>query len=268
VKKVLECINVSNEIIRNISFELFEGDYISILGHNGSGKTTTLKTIIGFYKYEGEIKFYNRNFGYLFDEIPILQNVKVKEYIEFFESCYSRNNKYLRELLEINNFENRKLNEISKGERKRIAYYFCLIKNPDYLILDEPTVYLDNFTKEKIWNFIKNNFKTILFSTNDWIEAKNYSNKIIMLNKGKILTFDYKEILLKKLKYKYKIVIEIKNEIPKIQFGDFQIIKDGKIYIYISETSKLNLNFEYELRETGLEDIYIALKENYELLYS
>ncbi len=247
------------EVKNNINFDFKEGDYLAILGEK---KSEILFKILGFIKTQNEsIKIYNYNFGYVFDELPILENLKVKEFIELILSGYNKNNfQEIKSIFNIENFENKYTNEISKEERKKLAILFALIKNPYYLIMNEPTLYFDLSFKEFFWQFIRSKFNSVLFATSDWHEAEKYSNKVVFLFKNNSSIFDKTENLIKKLRYKMKVLIEIKNEIPSINFGNFKIIRNGFVHVYIDSE---NPEFNGIIKKTGLEDIYIALSENY-----
>ncbi|MDT7879360.1 MAG: hypothetical protein RQ990_00695 [Candidatus Hydrothermia bacterium] len=247
------------EIKGNINFDFNENDYLAILGEK---RNEILFKILGFVKRENEIvKIYNYNFGYVFDELPILENLKVKEFIELVLSNYDKNNfQEIKTIFNIASFENKYLNEISREERKKLAIFFALIRNPYYLIMNEPTLHFDLSFKEFFWQFIRSKFSSVLFSTSDWDEAEKYSNKVVLLLKNNSSIFDKTENLIKKLKYKLKVLIEIKNEIPLVNFGNFKIIKNGFVHVYIDSE---NFEFDGIVKRTGLEDVYIALNENY-----
>jgi ABC-type multidrug transport system ATPase subunit len=247
------------EIKGNINFDFNENDYLAILGEK---RNEILFKILGFVKRENEIvKIYNYNFGYVFDELPILENLKVKEFIELVLSNYDKNNfQEIKTIFNIASFENKYLNEISREERKKLAIFFALIRNPYYLIMSEPTLHFDLSFKEFFWQFIRSKFSSVLFATSDWNEAEKYSNKVVLLLKNNSSIFDKTENLIKKLKYKLKVLIEIKNEIPLVNFGNFKIIKNGLVHVYIDSES---FEFDGIVKKTGLEDVYIALNENY-----
>jgi hypothetical protein len=126
--------------------------------------------------------------------------------------------------------------------------------------MSEPTLHFDLSFKEFFWQFIRSKFSSVLFATSDWDEAEKYSNKVVLLLKNNSSIFDKTENLIKKLKYKLKVLIEIKNEIPLVNFGNFKIIKNGFVHVYIDSE---NSEFDGIVKRTGLEDVYIALNENY-----
>jgi len=126
--------------------------------------------------------------------------------------------------------------------------------------MSEPTLHFDLSFKEFFWQFIRSKFSSVLFATSDWDEAEKYSNKVVLLLKNNSSIFDKTENLIKKLKYKLKVLIEIKNEIPLVNFGNFKIIKNGLVHVYIDSE---NFEFDGIVKRTGLEDVYIALNENY-----
>ena len=169
----------------DITFEANDGEIIGILGPNGAGKTTLLRMVAGILEpTEGKITFDGLN--YKENEIEIKQNIaygvdKVKS---------EERIKEITKVLGMEQFLYNKIANLSTGQTQKVNLARCLVHNPKYYILDEATTGLDIISSQIILNFIKEERekgKTILYSTHYMEEAENICNRVIMINKGKII---------------------------------------------------------------------------------
>lgn len=191
-------------IISKINFEANPGDIVGILGPNGAGKSTIMKTITGLYtQTSGDIYicdketisnriFTQSKIGYLSEENPLYKDMYVIEFLEFI--CDIHKIKYhncnpIMELTGLQKVKNQKISTLSKGFKQRVGIAQALIHNPDVIVLDEPTSGLDPQQLIEIRNIIKNlgRDKTILLSTHIIQEIEAMCNRIIIVNKGKLL---------------------------------------------------------------------------------
>ena len=194
---------------KDITFEANNGEIIGILGPNGAGKTTLLRMIAGILEpTEGKITFDGMN--YQNNEIEIKQkiaylsgNTKIYDTLSTYEllkmccDIYGvpkeNSEKRIKEIINILGIEQFLYNEIanlSTGQTQKVNLSRCLVHNPQYYILDEATTGLDIISSQIILNFIKGERekgKTILYSTHYMEEAENICNRVIMINKGKII---------------------------------------------------------------------------------
>lgn len=190
-------------VLNGVSFELYPGEIVGILGVNGAGKTTIIKIISGITKQDrGDVKIFSKdisdrsylnNIGYL-SEIPYFsQNFTVKETIEFFNSLSLNKTSYekLHELYEsfsIKSFLNEKIKNLSKGMLQKVALAISIVNNPQLLVLDEPTTGLDPITSDLINELIiklNNELKTTTISiTHDLRSAIKIAKRIILLQDG------------------------------------------------------------------------------------
>lgn len=193
--------------INKINFSIKEGEIVGFLGPNGAGKTTTMRMLLGYlHPTEGKVNVNNLDpqtdrilllsqTGYLPENNPLYQEMKVGEYLEFISEI-----KEFRKIDEIIqnvgliDVINKKIEELSRGYRQRVGLAASLIGNPKVLILDEPTSGLDPLEQEKIRQFIKkiSKKKTIIFSTHILSEAEDIATKLIIIDKG-IIVFDGKK---------------------------------------------------------------------------
>lgn len=216
MSKLLELKNINltyqtlkseTKAIEDISFEVNQGEFVSIVGPSGSGKTTILSIISGLLKatsgnilLDGEkINGISTNIGYmfqrdnLFEWLNVLQNIKLGPKINSGKNCL--NQEKISSLLtkyELSGFEKARPNELSGGMRQRVSLIRTLALNPKLLLLDEPFSALDYQTRlavqTDIHSIIKSEQKTAILVTHDISEAISMSDKIIVLTKrpGKI----------------------------------------------------------------------------------
>lgn len=206
----------------NISFTAKPGEVVGILGPNGAGKTTLLRIIAGImepskgtvtiddktYKKDSiEIK---KEITYLSGNTKLYKDISPYELLEMTASYYGLSKKeYQKKIKEISNkfnmtsFLHQRIGTLSTGQYQRTSISRCLIHNPKYYILDEPTSGLDVISSKTIIDFIKEmkkENKCILYSTHYMEEAENICDKIVMINKGKIIIEGSKEEILRKTK--------------------------------------------------------------------
>ncbi|MBE5755802.1 MAG: ABC transporter ATP-binding protein [Clostridiales bacterium] len=211
MNKLLEIKNISltyqtlkseTEAIKNISFDVSKGEFVSIVGPSGSGKTTILSLIAGLIApSSGEIfidgkqvKNVSTDVGYmfqrdnLFEWINIYQNVLIGPKINHNKNCLSKIElKSLINKYGLGGFEKAKPTELSGGMRQRVSLIRTLALNPKILLLDEPFSALDSQTRLSVQNnihsIIKSEHKTAILVTHDISEAISMSNRIIVLTK-------------------------------------------------------------------------------------
>lgn len=189
--------------VDNISFSVKEGEIVGFLGPNGAGKTTTMRLIVGYLKpTSGKISVNGKNpleerievlrqIGYLPENNPLYLEMKVFEYLNFIASIKNQNEDLddLKKITGIEEVWQTKIEELSRGYRQRVGLTAALIGNPKILILDEPTSGLDPLEQEKIRELIKilGKKKTIILSTHILSEVEEVANRIIIINKGRLV---------------------------------------------------------------------------------
>lgn len=192
------------EILTNLNFSAKKGEIIGFLGPNGAGKTTSMRLILGYLKPTAGIVRVNdldpvedrakvlKTVGYLPENNPLYPEMKVGEYLEFIARL--KNEKSLDKIIKdvsLAEMKNTKIEELSRGYRQRVGLAAALCGNPRILILDEPTSGLDPLEQEIIRNLIKrlSREKTILFSTHILSEVEEIADRLIIINRGR-LVFD------------------------------------------------------------------------------
>ena len=197
--------------VDNINFEIADGEVVGFLGPNGAGKSTTMNMITGFIEpTSGEIivngydinqksKQAKKQIGYMPENVPLYLELTVKEFVSYMADLklVKRSEKKAEidrviGVTGLKDVQGKLIRNLSRGYRQRVSLAGALVGNPPILILDEPTVGLDPKQVIEIRNLIKSLGKehTILISSHILSEISQMCNKIMIINKGKILRID------------------------------------------------------------------------------
>lgn len=217
----------------SISFEAQKGEILGFLGPNGAGKTTTMKILTCFIpKTSGEATVcgldtekdsmeVRRRIGYLPEHNPLYLDMYVKEYLLFIAGLHKLPNKMARvlEMVERTGLEreqHKPIGALSKGYRQRVGLAQAMLHNPDVLILDEPTSGLDPNQLVDIRQLIKDlgKEKTVIFSSHIMQEVQALCDRVIIINKGKIVANDTIETLQRKVTGETVVTVEFNREAP------------------------------------------------------
>lgn len=189
-----------------VSFSIKKGELVGFLGPNGAGKSTMMKIITGFLPADsGEVVVngqkivsknleIRKNIGYLPENNPLYTDLYVKEFLEITAGFYKLKNIKQRvsemvELTGLGDEQHKKIRALSKGYRQRVGLAQALIHDPSVLILDEPTTGLDPNQLEEIRHLIReiSREKTVMLSSHIMQEVEAVCNRVIIINKGKIV---------------------------------------------------------------------------------
>jgi ABC-2 type transport system ATP-binding protein len=188
-----------------VSFRIDSGEIVGFLGPNGAGKSTMMKIIATYisqsdgivsvngYNVLTEPMLVKQSVGYLPEHNPLYLEMYVKEYIQFNASVHGVDKKRIDEVIAqvgLTPEVHKKISQLSKGYRQRVGLAVALLHNPEVLILDEPTTGLDPNQLVEIRGLIKaiGKTKTVLFSTHIMQEVEAVCDRVIIINKGKIVT--------------------------------------------------------------------------------
>lgn len=193
----------------NIAFTAKEGEVVGIIGPNGAGKTTLLRMIAGIMEpTSGEVLIDNKThqedmigikkkIAFLSGNTKLYKDISPYELLEMAGNYYEVDEKTLEKRIKdivkkfnMSSFLNQKISTLSTGQYQRTSIARCLVHNPDYYILDEATSGLDVISSKSILDFIKEvkkENKCIIYSTHYMEEAENICDKIVMINKGKVI---------------------------------------------------------------------------------
>ena len=198
--------------LQSVSLEVKKGEIVGFLGPNGAGKSTLMKIITTYLAAdEGQVEVCQENVeenplnvrqkvGYLAEHNPLYLEMYIKEYLNFISDLYGCSKKRVSDMIELTGLspeQHKKIGELSKGYRQRVGLAAALIHEPEVLILDEPTTGLDPNQLVEIRNLIKNSGKnkTVMLSTHIMQEVEKMCNRVIIINKGKIVADEQLEIL-------------------------------------------------------------------------
>ncbi|MFQ5688068.1 MAG: ABC transporter ATP-binding protein [Candidatus Scalindua sp.] len=224
--------------VDGISFDVEENETVGLLGPNGAGKTTTMRiltcfmpatagtaTVAGFDVFTDSLNV-RQQIGYLPENVPLYLDMRVNEYLMFRAKLKNiprreRRKKidYCLELTGIQDVQNQITGTLSKGYKQRVGLADTLIHDPKILILDEPTIGLDPNQIMQIRQVIKGlgEKHTVLLSTHILPEVEMVCDRIMIIDKGKIVAMDTPANLMKQIKTGSNVVLEIKGDGEKIK---------------------------------------------------
>ncbi|MFA6261665.1 MAG: gliding motility-associated ABC transporter ATP-binding subunit GldA [Bacteroidia bacterium] len=224
----------NQKALDGISFEARPGEILGFLGPNGAGKSTTMKIltcflpqtsgkamVCGYDVVEHPVEV-RRRIGYLPELNPLYTDMYIKEYLMFSaevqgikKDAASRVGEMI-ERVGLEQERKKKIGQLSKGYKQRVGLAQAMLHNPSVLILDEPTSGLDPNQVVEIRELIRQigKDKTVLFSTHIMQEVEALCDRVVIINKGKIVANDRLDNLFKKLSGDVTITVEFKQEIP------------------------------------------------------
>lgn len=195
----------AQKALDNISFTVKKGEIVGFLGPNGAGKSTLMKILTTYISAdEGSASVNNYDVssanqevqkivGYLPEHNPLYLDLYIREYLAFNADVYKVSKNRIQEVIELTGLtpeSHKKIGQLSKGYRQRVGLATALLHNPEVLILDEPTTGLDPNQLVEIRDLIKNigKDKTVFLSTHIMQEVEAICDRVIIINKGKIVT--------------------------------------------------------------------------------
>ena len=294
----------TNCAVDDISFEVQKGEIVGFLGPNGAGKSTTMNILTGYLSStSGSVSVAGidvldnpieakKHIGYLPEQPPLYLDMTVEEYLIFnynLKSCKLNRDKHLEEICEvvkIKDVYHRVIRNLSKGYRQRVGIAQALIGSPEVIIFDEPTVGLDPKQIIEVRNLLRTLGKshTVILSTHILQEVQAVCDRIVIINKGKIVADEKTENITRAVennrRFNVKIcgpqkeVLAMLRSKPGIISAELLAQRDGDAYCYAIESDvgiDIRKNLFYTLAEKNwpligmealgmsLEDIFIAI---------
>ena len=294
----------TNCAVDDISFEIAEGEVVGFLGPNGAGKSTTMNMITGYLSSSsGTITIdgidvldnplaAKKMVGYLPEQPPLYLDMTVSEYLNFaydLKGCTLNREKHLKEIcdiVKISDVYRRVIRNLSKGYRQRVGIAQALVGNPDIIIFDEPTVGLDPKQIIEIRNLIRTLGRdhTVILSTHILQEVQACCDRILIINKGKIVADEKTENISRAVENNRRFTVKIcgpQREVlamlkakPGIVYAEAMPTRDGEAYVYMIESEvgvDIRKSLFYTLAEKNwpmvgleaqgmsLEDIFITI---------
>ena len=224
--------------VDGISFEIDEGEIVGYLGPNGAGKSTTMNMITGFIEpSEGRIivdgydiskkpKKAKKQIGYMPEGVPLYSDLTVREFVSYMADLKGCDKKQKKEEIEkvlaetgLTEVQNKLTKNLSRGYKQRVSMAGALIGNPKVIILDEPTVGLDPKQVTEIRALIKELGKshTVILSSHILSEVSQICNRVIIINKGKIVAIDTPENLENKVVQNNAIYVTVEDPENKME---------------------------------------------------
>lgn len=221
--------------LNNVSFDAYQGEIVGFLGPNGAGKTTTMRILTGYmppsdgeavvagYDVVEDSLEVRKRVGYLPETVPLYNDMVVFDYLKFMGDLRHIPNVEDRvyETLEMVNMLDRAngyIGNLSKGMRQRIGLAQALLHRPEVLILDEPTIGLDPNQVVEVRELIREIGKerTVLLSTHLLYEAQNLCDRVLIINKGKIIAEDTTENLQARLLGAERVIVRVRGEADEL----------------------------------------------------
>ena len=276
-----------NRGIQDINISIKEGEIYGFIGPNGAGKSTTIKTILNFiYPTSGEALIFGmdsvkesekikEHIGYVPSEVRYYDDVKVKDIIKYAQSFYPKSNKeYIDRICnELELDMNKKMGELSLGNKKKVAIAQSLINNPKLLILDEPTNGLDPLMQKKLFKILieeKEKGNTVFLSSHNLVEVQNLCDRVCVIKEGKIV--DIIEIEKSKTELKLKVTLSSSDitDDTILNLSDKIVDKNGNLYTFIYSKNIDSLvkelaNYKIDellIEKENLEDTFLNYYEN------
>lgn len=223
--------------VDNVSFTVNDGEVVGFLGPNGAGKSTTMNAMTGFIEQTtGEIiingfdtlkkpKKAKEQIGYMPEGVPVYSDLTIKEFVTYMAELKKVKGKEKKESVKnaiertgLLDIQNKLIKNLSRGQKQRVSMAGALVGNPKVLILDEPTVGLDPKQITEIRNLIIEIGKThtVLLSSHILSEVSQICNKVVIINKGKIVAVDTPENLENKVANNNVVYVTVEDSENKI----------------------------------------------------
>ena len=284
MKNILEVKNLSKsyknlKAVDNLSFELKEGEILGLLGPNGSGKTTTINSILGLLKIDkGDILIFGKKLsldsydikekiGVVFQDIAVFNELTVYQNVDYFCGLYifdkNKRKKAVDDVINLtglNEFTKYYPNKLSGGLLRRLNIACGIAHKPKLIFLDEPTVAVDPQSRNNILDGIKKlkeNGASIIYTTHYMEEAEILCDRIIILDKGKIIANGSLDELKKISSIEEKITVELV-KYDKEKLNNLNKLSNISGYSFLNNT----LYITYLKGNNNLENLIAFLKRN------
>jgi ABC-2 type transport system ATP-binding protein len=274
--------------VNTLDLQVRDGEIIGIIGHNGAGKSTTLKMIAGLiaptagtirvldYDMAKESTTAKRSIGYLPEENPLYENMTAREYLTFFAELYGLPKTITRaridELLGSLNLpeKDKMTGEFSKGMRRKVAIARALLHDPRVLILDEPNSGLDPLTSFFIINYLKTlrqQGKTILLSAHNLFHVEYICDRVAIIKNGRLIVCDTMDAIRASLgNREYQVVFRSDEPLQYERKDGNYVFRTSDVGAMAEILGDISENdwalVDLSVQESALEEIYVRLMMN------
>lgn len=273
--------------VDNLTFNVKKGEILGLLGPNGSGKSTTINSILSLLNYDGNIKIFGKKMnpnaydikskiGVIFQDVAVFEELTVIENIDYFCGLYVKDKnlrkQYVEEAIKLVSLEEFKKfypKQLSGGLLRRLNIACGIAHKPEIIFLDEPTVAVDPQSRNSILDGIKklrDNGATIIYTTHYMEEVEMICDRVIIIDKGKIITEGTCDELKKLAKIEEKITIEV-SKIEEKNIEEIRANKNVEDVLYENNV----LFIIYDKGKNNLENLIDYMKDNkikYSSIYS
>ena len=275
-------------VVDSLNMQIEAGEIVGIIGHNGAGKSTTLKMIAGLVEpTSGIIRVMGRDMqkegvkvkqqiGFLSEESPLYEAMTAQQYLLFFSELYrmprQKALKRIDQLLASLALEEKtKLTgDFSKGMKRKTAIARALLHDPDLLILDEPNSGLDPLTSFFIINYLKTlrrEGKTIILSAHNLFHVETICDRVGIIKNGKLLIFDTMDAIRSRLgKREYQVIFHADQKLDYEHVNGNYVFRTAEVDAIAGMLETVSANgwtlMDLSMRESALEEIYVKLMTN------
>ena len=274
--------------IDDLNLEIDAGEIVGIIGHNGAGKSTTLKMIAGLIEpTAGSVRIMGRDIrkegvkvkqhiGFLPEDSPLYENMTARQYLLFFAELYQIPRKTALTRIDgllhsLNLAEKDKLTgEFSKGMKRKTAIARALLHNPQVLILDEPNSGLDPLTSFFIINYLKtlkSEGKTILLSAHNLFHIEYICDRVAIIKNGKLIVFDKMDAIRATLgRREYQVIFKADAPLSYERHDGNYVYRTGEVTEIAGLLETISAQnwalVDLSMKESALEEIYVKLMTN------
>ena len=272
-------------VVDRLNLQIDSGEIVGIIGHNGAGKSTTLKMIAGLveptsghvqvmgHDMQKESLKVKQRIGYLPEESSLYEAMTARQYLLFFSELYQmprlKARKRIDQLLDSLGLadKDKLTGEFSKGMKRKTAIARTLLHDPDLLILDEPNSGLDPLTSFFIINYLqalRREGKTILLSAHNLFHVETICDRVGIIKNGKLLIFDNMDVIRSRLgKREYQILFHTDQKLDYERVNGNYVFRTGEVNAIARTLETISANgwtlMDLSMRESALEEIYVKL---------
>ncbi len=235
--------------VNDISFDIAEGELVGYIGPNGAGKSTSIKMLCGILvpsggriEVNGLVPHKNRmanarQIGAVFGQktqlwwdVPVIESLRLfRDIYKVPEAQYKRNIEMFRELLDLHEFQEAPVRQLSLGQRMRADMAAALLHNPKLLFLDEPMIGVDVVVKERLRNFIQQVNReqkvTVIFTTHDMVDIEKVCSRIMIIDHGQIVYDGSLDQIRERYGTTRTLVIEFEESVPDFETPHAKLVK-------------------------------------------
>jgi ABC-2 type transport system ATP-binding protein len=275
-------------VVDRLNLKIDPGEIVGIIGHNGAGKSTTLKMIAGLIEpTSGHVQVMGHDMqresikvkgriGYLPEESSLYEAMTAQQYLLFFSELYQMPRREalqrIDQLLDSLGLaeKNKLTGEFSKGMKRKTAIARTLLHDPELLILDEPSSGLDPLTSFFIIHYLKtlkHEGKTIILSAHNLFHLETICDRVGILKNGKLLIFDNMDVIRSRLgKREYQILFRTDQKLDYEHVNGNYIFRTAEVDAIARMLETVSANgwtlMDLSMRESALEEIYVKLMTN------